>query len=68
MKGTTIEKENGKHDPEAAAAILDADRNARAKELHSIIARECERLRCDLVAVAEIVGNQVATRINITAR
>jgi hypothetical protein len=51
--------------PKQAAAILEADKQSRAKEYGEILTKEGQRLNCDLVAVAEIVGSQVSTRVVI---
>lgn len=51
-----------------AKAALAKDAEARAKELGEIIQRESTRLRCDLVAVCEIVGNQVQTAVRVIPR
>lgn len=51
-----------------AQAVLEADRQERAKEYAEILTREGQRLKCDLVAVAEIVGNQVNTAVRVIAR
>ena len=59
---------NGSLDPTAAQAALDADKERRAKEFASILQREAERLRCDVIAVAEIAGTQVQTQVKIVAR
>lgn len=51
-----------------ANAAIEADKERRAKEYAHILTTEGKRLKCDLVASAEILGNQVNTVVRIIAR
>jgi uncharacterized protein YdbL (DUF1318 family) len=53
-------------DEEAEAqARINAGKEARAKEYGEILTREGHRLKCSLVAIAEIAGDKVSTRVVI---
>lgn len=51
-----------------AQAAIDADRERRCREYLEIVRREGDRLQCELVGVAEIVGNKVATAVRVVPR
>lgn len=58
----------GEPTAEQAKAALAKAAEARAQEFGEIIQRESARLKCDLVAVCEIVGNQVQTAVRVIPR
>lgn len=51
-----------------AQETIDIDKQRRAKELSEILIKESQRLNCDLVAVTEIIGNQISTKIVVVPK
>ena len=65
---SAMEEPTDRIDAAQAQAALDADKQSRAREFADTIQREGNRLKCDLIAVAEIAGEKVQTQIRIIAK